>query len=178
MARRGGGLGKSAQDCEHRHWCYFPNAPLEVLSELAESESATLRKLRLLLLRRTRELNLDGSATRYAKELSLEIDDALRDLQDKHRAVARKNEFASVGELLNGTVAPFKQDGRRLSTSAHQSPFAPLLALQTLGYGWRVEGSTIPKLPPRFEPEKGDVVGAWLAPPTGGWVIPTMRVAE
>ncbi|HVT29799.1 MAG TPA: hypothetical protein VHE81_17405 [Lacipirellulaceae bacterium] len=157
---------------------YSPNAPFEVLAEIAESESVTLRKLRLLLLRRTRELNLDGTATRHAKELSLEIDDALRDLQDKHQIAARKNAFTSVDEPLHGAVAQFKQDGHRLGSVVPQSPFAPLLVLQTLGYGWRVEGTAIPKLPLRFEPEKGDVIGTWLAPPTGGWVIPTVKVAE
>jgi hypothetical protein len=55
------------------------------------------------------------------------------------------------------------------------SPFAPLFILQTLGYGWRVDGPEVLKLPPRFEPQENDVIGTWLAPPSAGWAIPTVK---
>lgn len=55
---------------------------------------------------------------------------------------------------------------RRLSTN-RVPPIRPLLVLQS--YGWRVDGPQILTLPPRFEPQEGDVIGMWLAPPSAGW---------
>jgi tetratricopeptide (TPR) repeat protein len=152
---------------------HSPNAPFDLLADLAEQEAERLRKLRLLLVRRTRELRPDHDLTGGAKMLALEIDDALRDLQDRHSALARKQGLDHTTEPLSGATARFRSTGRQLSTT--DSPFAPLLILQTLGYGWRVDGPGPAKLPSRFEPQKDDVIGTWLAPPSSGWTIPTVQ---
>lgn len=153
---------------------YAPDAPFEILAELADTESDRLRKLRLLLLKRSRELGPDSEVGLEAKTLSLEIDDALRDLEDNTNRFSRKKGLRKGKEPIAGATARFKSDGKKLNDVTADSPFAPLLILQNLGYGWRVDSPQILKLPPRFEPQANDVVGAWLAPPSAGWVIPTV----
>ena len=155
---------------------YSPNAPFELLAELAEAEADRLRKLRLLLLERSQELKPDGKIGLAAKRISLEIDDALRDLEDGNNAFARKRGFYKTKEPLIGATARFRSSGKKLTGATPDSPFAPLLILQSLGYGWRVDGPQVLKLPPRFEPQEGDAIGTWLAPPSAGWTIPTARV--
>jgi len=113
-----------------------------------------------------------------ARELVLEIDDALRDLQESYKALSRKRGFQSAAEPLNGTTARFKSNGGKLSDTMTGSAFAPLFILQSMGYGWRVDNGAIPKPPPRFEPGEGDVVGTWLAPPTSGWTFVGVRKVE
>lgn len=148
---------------------YSPNAPFEVLADLARSEESRLRKLRLLLLKRSRTLGSDRTMKLQAKELALEIDDALRDLAETHQTLKRKRGVQSATEPLNGTTTRFRTDGRKLSNASPNSPFAPLFLLQSLGYGWRVDSQRAISVPPRFEPGEGDVIGTWLAPPEPGW---------
>ena len=154
---------------------HFPNAPFELLAELAEAESARLRKLRLLLLKRSRLLRPDGEMSLEARALSMEVDDALRDLEGRQLAFTRGRDIVSEREPLAGATARFLSSGGKLSESETESPFAPLFILQSLGYGWRIEGTQVPKFPTRFEPSNDDVIGTWLAPPSSGWVIPTVR---
>ncbi len=156
---------------------YSPDTPFALLAEVVEVEADRLRKLRLLLLRRARELRADHEVAHDARLLALEIDDALRDLSDRNAALARKKGLRKATEPLAGATAPFKPGGERLSGVSSDSPFAPLFVLQSLGYGWRVESTVVTRFPPRFEPQEGDVIGTWLAPPSPGWTIPTaMRV--
>jgi hypothetical protein len=157
---------------------HSPNAPLTLLAELAESEASRLRKLRILLLQRSRQLTPDQTIQMEAKTLALEIEDSLRDLADKTAAFARKKGLETAEEPLTGTTARFKWDQKSLSGQTPDTPFAPLFILQTLGYGWRVDTGAIAKMPARFEPESGDVVGTWLAPPKAGWTIPTVRIGS
>ena len=157
---------------------HSPDAPFEVLAGLANEEEERLRKLRLLLLRRSRECAGSYETEVESKLLALEIDDALRDFEARHGVVVRKRGFAHATESLGGGTARFRSDGRKLSKSLSNSPFAPLFLLQGLGSGWRVESSEIPRLAARFEPQEGDVIGTWLASPRPGWTIPTVRLAD
>lgn len=156
---------------------HSPDAPFPVLADLVEEEADRLRKLRLLLMRRTRGLH-PGESEQEAKLLALEIDDALRDFGDRSALFARKKGLHRAKEPIGGATAPFKSSGRFVGLEAGDSPFAPLFVLQTLGYGWRVQGPEIPRFPERFQPQEGDVVGTWLAPPSPGWTIPTMLRPE
>lgn len=153
---------------------HSPDAPFELLAEVAEAEVGRLRKLRLLLVKRSRELRPDREIGQEARLLALEIDDALRDFEACNAELARKKGLQKATEPLSGTTAPFRSTGRKLSEVTSDSPFAPLFVLQSLGYGWRVQGSEILRFPPRFQPQEGDVLGTWLAPPSPGWNIPTV----
>lgn len=157
------------------HIPYSPDAPFEVLADMADAESVRLRKLRLLFLRRSREMSPDGDLSIGAKALSLEIDDALRDLEGRTNSTVRKKGLAKAKEPVEGTTARFRSSGARLSEQRSFSPFAPLFVLQSLGYGWQVEGTDVPRFPPRFEPQGDDVIGAWLAPPKTGWTVPMLK---
>src|ERR1041385_4817950 len=137
---------------------HSPSAPFTVLAELIEKEAARLRKLRLLLLRRTKETASDLEA----KTLALEIDDALREMQDRHATFARRKNLDRASEPVARATARFK-------THDDGSPYAPLLVLQNLGYGWRVDSPQVLKIATRFEPGEDDVIGTWLAPPSSGW---------
>lgn len=155
---------------------HSPDAPLDRLFDLVEDETERLRKLRLLLLKRSRAISPVTELTTEERLLAMEIEDALRDFEKCREAMARKAGLARSEEPLVGRTARFRVGGQRVGDEEHSdSPFAPLFALQTLGYGWRVAGSHVPRFPGRFQPQEGDVVGAWLAPPTRGWIIPTVR---
>jgi hypothetical protein len=154
---------------------HSPDAPLALLAELAESEESRLRKLRILLLQKSRQLAPNAAIEIEAKMLALEIDDVLRDLTDRTRAFTAKNGLKSAEEPLSGATAQFKDDSKPLSALIPESPFAPLLIVKNLGYGWRVDSGEIAMPPKRFEPHAGDIVGTWLSPPTPGWTIPVMR---
>jgi hypothetical protein len=157
---------------------HSPNAPLNLLVELAETEADRLRKLRLLLIRRTRQLNPDEAMNVEAKTLAMEIDDALRDLTNRTEAFARRAGLAKAKEPLTGATARFKSNGQPLSGQALGSPYAPLFILQSLGYGWCVENPSFPRPPERFEPQADDHIGPWLSPGTPGWVIPTVQAVD
>lgn len=157
---------------------YSPDAPLALLAELSAQELGRLRSLRQLLLRRAREGHPTVDVQRDAKLLSLEISDALRDLEDRQTRSMHKAGYASAGEPLADAVAPFRSNGRAMAGELSESAFAPLFVLKTLGYGWRVEGHQVPRFPARFEPQPGDLIGSWLAPASSGWAIPTIRRQE
>lgn len=158
---------------------YSPDAPFELLADIIEAQQNELRKLRRLLIRRTRELAPKEAGIIANKELSLEIDDALRDLADQQNATARKRGVSSAKEPLNGGFCRFHRNGSRLlpSFGASSSPFAPLLTLQNFGFKWGV-GSPGSQTRGRYEPGKESVVGSWLAPPTERWSILVVQEKE
>lgn len=147
---------------------YSPDAPLDILTDLVQTEAEHLRKLRLLLMKKTRELGHDDIARR---ELGLQIDDALRDLADATNTIARK-------ESLTVTTEPLHQVPERrpieFDSTTEARLFKPLLSLKTMGYGWTVGSLSGQVQGARFQPEAGDLIGSWLAPPLAGWTIPTV----
>jgi hypothetical protein len=157
---------------------HSPDAPLELLAELSETERERLRKLRLLLVQRSRLLVPTEEIRNSARALALEIDDALRDLTDRTTAFARKSGLETLTEPVRAATARFRREGLSLSDQTADSPFAPLFVLQNLGYGWRVDSGALAKPRARFQPESGDIVGTWLSPPESGWTVPTVRVVK
>lgn len=115
---------------------YSPDAPFELLADIVQEQQNDLRKLRRLLIKRTRELAPNEAGIIANKELALEIDDALRDLSDRQNVTARKHGVSSAKEPLNGGFCRFHSNGSRLLPSSRESisPFAPLLTLQNFGY--------------------------------------------
>ena len=151
---------------------YSPDAPFQLLADIVQEQQKTLRNLRRLLIKRTRELAPNEAGIIANKELALEIDDALRDLADQQSGTARKRGVASIKEPLSGGFCRFHRNGSRLlpSTAASNSPFAPLLTLKNFGYKWGI-GSPGSQPQGRYEPGKESVVGPWLALPTERWLI-------
>lgn len=149
---------------------YSPDVPFGVLADIVQEQQSDLRKLRRLLVRRTRELTPNEISSMARKELAMEINDALRDLAGQQGKTARRHGLSSTEEPLNGGFSRFHRDASRLSPNIEPSPstFAPLLTLQNFGYRWSVSS---PGFQPqgRFEPGENSVVGPWLAPPTERW---------
>jgi len=146
---------------------YSPDAPFELLADIAQARQGDLRRLRRLLIRRTRELGPNEAGIIANKELALEIDDVLRELAEQQSATALKRGISLAKEPLNGSFCRFHRDGSRLLpfSASSPSPFAPLLILQNFGYKWGV-GSPDSQPQGRYEPDKKSVVGPWLALPT------------
>jgi len=155
---------------------YSPDVPFELLADIVQEQQGDLRKLRLLLIRRTRELTPNVSRAISHKELALEIDDAFRDLTEKQNETARQHGLSSIEEPLRAAFSHFYCNASPLRPSAEPSPFtfAPLLTLQNFGYRWSI-GS--PGLQPqgRFEPGEGTIIGPWLAPPNERWSMLAVR---
>ena len=151
---------------------YSPDAPFELLADVVQEHQGNLRKLRRLLIRRTRELAPNELGIIASKELALEIDDALRDLADQQGATARKHGVSSTKERLSGSFCRFHRDGSRLlpRAAALPSPFAPLLTLQNFGYKWSV-GSPGSQTRGRYQPGENSAIGPWLALPTERWLV-------
>lgn len=155
---------------------YSPDVPFELLADIVQEQQGDLRKLRRLLIRRTRELTPNVSRAISHKELALEIDDAFRNLTEKQNETARQHGLSSIEEPLRAAFSHFYCDASPLRPSAEPSPFtfAPLLTLQNFGYRWSI-GS--PGLQPqgRFEPGEGTIIGPWLAPPNERWSMLAVR---
>ena len=77
---------------------HSPDVPFSVLSDLIESEADRLRKLRLLLLRRTRDFGAVGEMTRDAHLLELEIAEAIADATDATARNFSRRGFGQASE--------------------------------------------------------------------------------
>ena len=64
--------------------------------------------------------------------------------------------------------ARFASDGGQSTSIDGETPFAPLLVLQTLGYGWKVGLPDQSDVGRRYEPQEGDLIGTWLSPAEPG----------
>jgi tetratricopeptide (TPR) repeat protein len=155
---------------------YSPDVHFDVLADIVQEQQSDLRRLRRLLVRRTRELKPNEADTMAQRELAMEIDDALRDLTAKQGKTARKHGLSSTEEPLRGTFSRFHRDASRLCPrdEPSPSPFAPLLTLQNFGYRWSV-GSPGSQLQGRFEPGENTIIGPWLALPTERWNMLAVR---
>ena len=153
---------------------YSPDAPFELLADIVDAQQNNLRKLRRLLISRTRELAPHEAGIIANKELAWEIDDALRELTGQQNTAARKHGVSSIKEPLNGGFCQFHRNGSRLLPSPAPSPYAPFITLQNFGYRWGV-GSPGSQPQGRYSPSEESVVGPWLVPPTAGWHLAMVK---
>jgi hypothetical protein len=151
---------------------YSPDAPFEWIADLLQSQASELRKLRLLLMKRTRELRPNDSGPAANRELALELEDGLKTIESRQRALAKRRGHTESTETVGGTICRFNRDGSRLQPphGSEDSPFAPVLTFQNFGFRWTV-GTLASDPPGRYEPGNESVVGPWLAPPTVGWAL-------
>jgi tetratricopeptide (TPR) repeat protein len=169
---------------------YFPDVPLDALADVIGEHSQTLARLRLLLIRHSRELRSHADPRAAMKELDLEIQDALASLRDLEARLSRRNGWAKRDEPLAGSrlgftdqqafQAAFESEGSRplVSLSAmlgglERQAWSPVLVLESMGYDWRVASPSAVQPRKRYEPEAGEAIGAWLCPPTRGASFPT-----
>lgn len=153
---------------------YSPDAPFEFIADMAQAETDRLRKLRLALLKRGRQLLPETNLGLEARLLSEEITDALRDLEGRNAPVLRRKGLKNIKEPIAGSVAPFPL-GKSLSVILKEpSPYAPLFLLKSFGYACRVDGPYTHRLSTRYEPAGDERIGYWLEPEKSQWRCATL----
>ncbi len=157
---------------------YSPDAPFELIAEIAESEADSLRKLRLLLLKRSRLLTPQSDVAGDARVLSYEIDDALRNLGDRQRTVMDRKGLTNRDEPVLGSTTKFRVDSGFLGGDCETSPYAPLFLLHSLGYGWRVEQAAPSGPGGRYAPSTHESIGHWLIPEDSDWRMAVLEADE
>jgi tetratricopeptide (TPR) repeat protein len=157
---------------------YSPDAPLELIAEIAEREADQLRKLRLLLLKRSRQLTPQADAASDARLLSYEINDVLRDLGARQRAEMDRKGLTNRDEPVLGSTTKFREDSGFLGSRREDSPYAPLFLLHSLGYGWRVEHAAPSGPAGRYEPSIHESIGHWLVPENSEWRMAVLEAED
>ncbi len=134
---------------------YFPDIPLNALAHVVQEYDESLRRLRLLLIRKTRQFRSSGITGTEAKELELEIQDSLAQITDAQAGLRSKHGW---GEAQEAVVTRY--DGFT------EQDVAPILVLQSMGYRWRVEPA-VGEFAPEKEvmPKRGEPILTWLASP-------------
>lgn len=155
---------------------FSPDAPIQLLAELADEQAKNLRALRLLLVKRTQRLvasQVDGIA---AKSLLLELEEGMQTIQSQTASAFSKHGYANLREEIAGGATRFKEGGERLFDSEDlSSPFAPMLAIKSLGFGWGVSTTAADSVSERFAVRENDAVGPWLSAPDQGWSYLAVR---
>lgn len=134
---------------------YFPDIPLTALADVIQEHAEPLRRLRLALLRKTREFPNGQISAIEAKVIELEIQDSIASLADRQSGLRRRHGWSESEEAVSS----------RYETGASQD-FAPLFLLESMGYRWRVEPTfddgvaEKPRLPVKDEP-----ILSWLESP-------------
>ena len=133
---------------------YFPDIPLGALADVAHEHETSLRSLRLLLFRKTRQLRGSGVTGAEAKELELEIQDSLAQITDTQSGLRRKHGWSEAREAVATRYDGFSEEH-----------VAPILVLQSMGYRWRVEPTFgAPPSKSILLPKDDEPVGTWLHP--------------
>ena len=134
---------------------YFPDIPISVLADVVLGQEVSMRRLRLLLLRKTRQFISGGITGSETKELELELQDSLAHITEAQAALRRKHEWGEAQEAVASRYDGFTEQD-----------VAPILLLQNMGYRWRVEhaiGGSVPE--PNLLPKSDEPIGTWLHPP-------------
>jgi tetratricopeptide (TPR) repeat protein len=163
---------------------YFPDAPIETMAEIIAGNEMTLRRLQLLLVRRTRELARHREGSAAVRELEFGIVDALAELKDRQRRTSRKEGWSTADEALSGSSVSFNREELLRAAWQNQAgtglysygtpdraitaaEWMPVLTLASLGHQWMVTPAYADRTPIRVYrgPDATDIVGTWLAPP-------------
>ena len=133
---------------------YFQDIPLNALAHVVQEYDESLRRLRILLMRKTRQFRTSGIIGTEAKELELEIQDSLAKIADTQAGLRRKYGWSEGQEAVSSDHDGFDEDS-----------IAPILILQNMGYRWRIEraaGEPAPEM--RMIPQDNEPILTWLHP--------------
>src|SRR2546421_9410764 len=106
-------------------------------------------------MRKTCHFRRTGIIGGEAKELELEIQDALSQITEAQSRLRRKHGWGEAQEAVASRYDGF-----------NEQDVAPILLLQNMGYRWRVEhaiGGSAPE--PTLLPKSNEPIGTWLHPP-------------
>jgi tetratricopeptide (TPR) repeat protein len=152
---------------------YARDIPMEILFDFVSEYEEDLLQMRTLVLRKASHLRLHGLEP-APKVLELEIANVLKRLRAENASLSAKRQLSPGEEGTSLRIAPFTVGGQRLVESGERA-FSPLLALDSIGYGWKI-GSSAPRPPqPRYRPAEDEAFGTWLAPPRPGMLIATVK---
>jgi hypothetical protein len=136
---------------------YFEDAPLKAIADLLGEHPDQGRRLRLALLKRTRELRAHGSTEGASRELRDEIADAFAEWRDLNQRMAAKHRWHNEEDKLAARTLSF------------QNQWSPVFTLSRLGYRWSVESvGEFKNDTEKFQIEEGTPFGNWLMPPDRG----------
>jgi len=155
---------------------YAKDIPLEVLFDFVSTQEDALLQMRRLIHKTTDDVRKNGLQP-SSRAMEREIAEVLHLLRHENATTARKRQLATAEQDARIAVAPFHIAGRSL-VHENAETFAPLLTLESIGYGWKVGGNPPSSPRHRYEPAEGEAVGAWLAPPECGVGILTMKQAD
>jgi len=151
---------------------YAKDIPLEILFDFVSGQENALLEMRHLILRKTEDVRKNGVHS-SSRAMEREITEALRRLRQENTTIARRRQLSAAEQDARVGLAPFHLTGGSL-VPRNDRTFAPLLTLESMGYGWKVGSPTPPSGAYRYEPAEGEAIGAWLAPPECGVGILTM----
>ncbi|MFZ5864687.1 MAG: hypothetical protein ACOYXY_02265, partial [Thermodesulfobacteriota bacterium] len=133
---------------------YFPDVPLDALAEVALQYSGPLRRFRIALMRKSRQF-IDASSGGYeAKQLELELNDALAQISDSQSALRRKYGWGEAHEPMWHRYDGFSCEY-----------LTPIFVLKSMGYRWKIE--YVPEnisINPEYLPKADEPICAWLHP--------------
>lgn len=136
---------------------FFEDAPLQAIADLLGEHPEQTRRLRLALLKKTRELRAHGSPEGASRELRDEISDAFAEWNDLNQQVATKHRWHS------------EEDQMAAATLSFQDQWSPVFTLSRLGYRWSIDSVGEFKSGTNdFQVEKGTPLGNWLMAPGEG----------
>jgi tetratricopeptide (TPR) repeat protein len=154
---------------------YSLDVPLPVLFDFVQEHEADLVQMRRLLLDKTAHIRRNGLLP-SPKALELEIADTLRLLRSENSLLTKKRQLSATEQDTRMALAPFYTTGERLLSSPDRA-FSPLLALESMGYGWKI-GTAQRTSRYQFQPAKDEPIGAWLSPPEPGARFLAIRKTE
>ena len=155
---------------------YALDIPLDVLFDFINETQIDLLHMRKLLLSKTSHVRTNG-LQHLPKALELDIADALKRLRYRNATLVKKRNLSAAEQETQVGITPFHVSGQGL-VAAEDAIFSPLLTLESMGYGWKIGASVQSRPAYRYEPAKGEAIGAWLAPPEPGVQVLTFKKPE
>jgi hypothetical protein len=149
---------------------YSPDIPLEILIDFVRERSSEITRMRSLISQRAGYFRVHGLAE-GPKSLERDIADALKLMRSLQRESKKQTGTNQTSEWVGLAVAPFRSDIAPFS-DIDDVAFTPLLALESMGYGWKVSSTGSTNSNTRYEPSEGEAIGAWLVPPEPGMLFP------
>jgi hypothetical protein len=155
---------------------YALDVPLDVLFDFVNEHQDDLLHMRSLIFRKTAGVKTNGLQP-SSKALEIEIADTLKRLRYQNQTLVKKRNLSAAQQDAHMAIAPFHASGHGL-VNTEDSMFAPLLTLESMGYGWKIGASAQSSPTYRYEPAEGEAIGAWLAPPKCGVRLLGVKVKE
>lgn len=156
---------------------YSPDLPIPALLEFADKYVADFIEMRKTLATQVaayRQAGIESTDQRLQRE----IQDLLRMAAARQQADKITKKQRRAEESIGLATSPFRNGLRLDAVAGAPRTFEPLLALQTMGYGWKMGGLTNNDHHPPYQVTKGETLGTWLCPPEPSMSFLMVRKVE